>query len=463
MDGRAPVSLPPPSSSTGMVRTSSSCAPPLESFSSSNVTVGCKRPASSNASTTLPSAAGGEGATEILLTTYGGQRRRPFVRNRNVLITVPSENIEEEDDCRSGDKSHEGVTTMRKAMCTSYDRNSHTCSVSLLVQKRNNVNTFLEEIRQVLHIQPDQRLRLLEVMNDRIYDILKPSDNVSSIMRSRFSELSGYNHYVSATAKCKTVLELIDDEEYEYIEVKWRAWEQKCTEIKNSGAPDTNILLKAHVKERPLDWCRVQVVLFSSDSTASRQRRPMHDSHKQDAGWEIDIVPDVEIHGLPHMTYITQSCTLDSVRCRIQQRLSPAVNLAECRAAFIDHQKEASFLGPGYDSAYKLNQESSSSPSVNNKTESNDTLASSPSIATPIGDEQDVTMIGANEKSAVEKVNDELSFHQRVLFLFDRHRQRCSRSDAMKLVMIGFELKGKIVAPKAKRRRRAEGGISIRC
>ena len=97
------------------------------------------------------------------------------------------------------------------------------------------------------------------------------------------------------------------------------------------------------------------------------------------------------------------------------------------------------------------------------KTESNDTLASSPSIATPIGDEQDVTMIGANEKSAVEKVNDELSFHQRVLFLYDRHRQRCSRSDAMKLVMIGFELKGKIVAPKAKRRRRAEGGISIRC
>ena len=189
----------------------------------------------------------------------------------------------------------------------------------------------------------------------------------------------------------------------------------------------------------------------------------MHDSHKQNAGQEINIVPDVEIHGLPHMTYITQSCTLDSVRCRIQKRLSPAVNLAECRGAFIDHQKEASFLGPKYDSAYELNQESSSSPSVNDKTESDDTVASSPSIATPIGDEQDVTMFGASRKNAVETVNDKQSFHQRIHSLFEEQHRRCSRGDRMRLVMIGFELKGKILAPKAKRRRRAEGGISIRC
>ena len=37
------------------------------------------------------------------------------------------------------------------------------------------------------------------------------------------------------------------------------------------------------------------------------------------------------------------------------------------------------------------------------------------------------------------------------------------RRGGMNLVMLGFELSGNIVAPRAKRQRRAEGGITIRC
>ena len=237
--------------------------------------------------------------------------------------------------------------------------------------------------------------------------------------------------------------------------------------------------------ERPPEWIKIQVVLFSarSGAGATKRLRNNNNNNNNKRSWAgSDASVEVLLHGLPHVTFVTPLDDLDTVRRRIQRRMSPAVNLAECRAAVIDHSDMAEFFAPEVDSAAAAAEKeeeeeekrtaadcaaASSSPERQQQ-RNGEAVGSPPSIVVPDelgGTNQDAADTDMNADASLPPTpskDGKTRFYKKITRVHRILSNERWRTD-MGLPMVGFELKGKILAPRAKRQRRAEGGISIRC